>query len=133
VACDTSARKKLKALDDRVDEPEDKESEENEKLASILQLEKANELKLLPKRSSPHAGQVSKTDETLFMGRVIIGEDFQRITCHEINMQRVEQENPLSLKTGFSDNTDSFPLMEKKFESFSAKDALFDFVTRSTV
>jgi hypothetical protein len=32
----------------RVDEPEYKESEENEKAASILQLEKANELKLLP-------------------------------------------------------------------------------------
>lgn len=122
VACDTSARKKLKALDDRVDEPEDKESEENEKAASILQLKKANELKLLPERSSPRAGQVSKTDETLVAGRVIIGEDLQRITCHEINMQRVEQENPLSLKTGFSDNTDSFPPVEKKFESFSAED-----------
>jgi hypothetical protein len=48
-------------------------------------------------------------------------------------MQRVEQENPLSLKTGFSNNTDSFPPVEKKFESFSADDALFDFVTRWAV
>ena len=64
VDCDPSARKKLKVLVDRVDEPEDKTSEETENAASVPQLKKTNELKLSPERSSQfdiYSGQVSNT------------------------------------------------------------------------
>lgn len=122
VACDSTAWKKLKVFVDRVDEPGDKKSEENENAASVLQLNKANELKLLPEQSSPCAGQISKTDEMLVSERVVIGEGLQGITCQGIDMQRLEQGSGLSLKTGFSDNIDSFPPVEKKFKSFSAEE-----------
>ena len=64
--CDPSARKKLKVLVDRVDEPEDKTSEETENAASVPQLKKTNELKLSPERSSQfdiYSVQVSNTYE----------------------------------------------------------------------
>ena len=89
--CDPSARKKLKVLVDRVDEPEDKTSEETENAASVPQLKKTNELKLSPERSSQfdiYSGQVSNTYEKQVAGK--IGEYLQRITCHEIYMQRLE-------------------------------------------
>lgn len=125
VDCDTSARKKLKVLVDTVDELEDKTSEETENAASVPQLKKANGLKLSPERSSQfdiYTGQVSNTYEKQVSGKVTIGEDFQRITCHEINMQRLEQGNGVNLKTGFSDNTDSFPPVENKLKSLSGED-----------
>lgn len=108
VACDTTARKKLKVFIDRVDELGDKKSEENEKVASALQLEQANELKFLPEQSSPCAGQVSKTDEMLVGERVVIGEGLQG--------------SGLSLKPCFSENIDSFPSVEKTIKSFSAEE-----------
>lgn len=123
VDCDPSARKKLKVLVDRVDEPEDKTSEETENAASLPQLKKTNELKLSPERRSQfdiYSGQVSNTHEKQVAGK--IGEDLQRITCHEIYMQRLEEGNGANLKTGFADNTGSFPPVEKKFKSLSGED-----------